>query len=91
MNKEDCQKLYQEYQELRKKTEVNVYTKEIGKDYHSQHIKAGDIPELNKAKQKLISCLDFFSDDELIKITNEDDSELKAAAEKILKKRRGVR
>lgn len=89
MNKEDYQKLYQEYQELKKKTEVNVYTKEIGKDYHLEHIEAGDIPELDKVRQKLKPCLEFLTDDKLIEIS-EDDSELKTEAEKILEKRRGM-
>ncbi len=88
MDRETCQKLYQEYQEL-KKTNPEVYTKEIGKDYHLQNVKVNDMIELCKAREKLKTCLEFLTNDELKELL--EDSELEIDVEEILEKRRGVR
>jgi len=89
MDRETCQKLYQEYQELKKKTNPEVYTKESGKDYHLQNIKSSDVSELCEVRKKLKPCLKFLTNDELIELS--EDSELKTDVEEILEKRRGVR
>lgn len=67
MDKETCQKLYQEYQELKKKTNAEVYTKESTKNYHTQNIKVSNMMKLNKARKQLKTCLDFFTDEEIEK------------------------
>ncbi len=86
MDKETCQKLYQEYQELKKKTNVKVYTKETGKDYHLQNIKVNGMIKLCEVREKLKTCLEFLTDDELIELV--DDSKLEPEAKKILNKRK---
>ncbi len=86
MDKETCQKLYQEYQELKKKTNVEVYTRETGKDCHLQNIKVNDMNELCDVREKLKTCLEFLTDDELIELL--DDSKLEPEAKKILNKRK---
>jgi len=71
MDRENCQKLYQKYQKLKKKTNVEVYAKKTDKDYHTQNIKVNDMNELYKVREKLRSCLDFFTDDELIGLSDD--------------------
>ena len=89
MDRETCQKLYQEYQELKKKTNPEVYTKETSKDYHLQNVKVNDMNELCEVRKKLKTRLEFLTDDELIELL--EDSELETETEEILEKRRGVR
>ncbi len=86
MDKETCQKLYQEYQELKKKTNVEIYARETGKDCYVQNIKGSDMIKLCEAREKLKTCLEFLTDDELIELL--DDSKLEPEAKKILNKRK---
>jgi hypothetical protein len=86
MNKKIYKNLYQQYLELKKKTTLKAHRIELGDKIEAQYIDLQDLENIDVIKEKLVNCLDFLSDDELIKIS--EDENIGLMAQEVLRKRR---
>ncbi len=89
MDKETCKELFRKYQELKKKISSESHLKEPGQQVVSQNISGEyitDVKELENVEQKLLDCLYYLTDEELIELSSDDL--FKEKAQEILIKRR---
>ena len=73
MNNENYKDLYQKYLELREKTTRKAHVQGISGHYPIQYISQIDLEELSKIREKLISYFEILSDDELLKISEDNE------------------
>lgn len=81
-NKNDYKKLYEEYQELRAKTNLSGYRKIPGKKINAKHIRIEDINKLAQIEKRLIrDYKDLLSFEDKTEI----EKDLKSIRESIIK------